>query len=125
MTTIKNTNAGNGLIANIKVERQYFKGLDNSSEVAKFISIKIKNDEVGRYLAKTYNFILTEMEDVKKSEITPNDWPEDLVEKIEQLMSLVVWKIEDEESTYNTGNHNSYFLDLEESMEEEGWVIED
>ena len=124
MITIKNSNESNKLTAQIKVERQYFKGLNDATEVAKFISIKIENKEIGRYLAKYYNFILTEMEDVKKAEITP-EWPEDLNGKLDQLINLVIWKLEDEEVNTNTGNHNSYFLDLEESMEEEGWVIED
>lgn len=123
MITIKNEN--NNLTASVKIERQYFKGLDDSSEIAKFISLKIENKEIGRYLAKYYNFIFTEMEDIKNtSSITP-EWPEDLNKNLKQLTKLVLWKIEDEEQYHNTGNHNSYFLDLEESMEEEGWVIED
>nr|DAQ55913.1 MAG TPA: hypothetical protein [Caudoviricetes sp.] len=125
MITIKNTNESNGLFATIKVERNYFKGLNDISEVAKFISIKIENKEVGRYRSKCYNFILTDMEDVKRSEFFPEDWPEDLNDKLEQLTLLILWKLEDEEVNHYSGGHNSYFMDLEEAMEEEGWVIED
>ena len=123
MITIKNRN--NNLTAYVKIERELFKGLDDSTEVVKFISIRMCNNEIGRYLSKCYNFVLTEMEDIKHtSSITP-DWPEDLDNQLKQLTQLILWKIEDEERMYNTGNHNSYFLDLEESMEEEGWVVED
>lgn len=123
MITIKNKN--NDLEAVIKVERNYFKGLNDGTEVAKFVSIKIENKEIGRYRSTYFNFILTEMEDVKQSEIVLIEWPEDLKGKLEDLAKLIVWKLEDEEQYHTTGNHNSYFLDLEESMEEEGWVIED
>lgn len=77
------------------------------------------------FTSETYNFVLTEMEDVKESEIRPKGWPEDLSKSLDQLINLIIWKLEDEEKYNNTGLHNSYFLDLEESMEEEGWVIED
>ena len=124
MITIKNKNESNNLTASIKVERQYFKGLDDSSEVAKFISIKLENKEVGRYRSKCFNFVLTEMEDINRFEFFP-EWPEDLNRNLEQLTLLILWKLEDEEVNHHSGGHNSYFLDLEEAMEEEGWAIED